>query len=108
MAVLDQFSDIVVSGDEQLAKPDPRIFNLAADRFGYAPEAMLFIDDNAANIAAAARSSAGRHTISRTRRASLTISRPAPLSDHLLQRASASASSASPAIVNCVTVPAFR
>ena len=53
LAVLDQFRDIVVSGDEQLAKPDPRIFNLAATRFGYAPDAMLFIDDNAANIAAA-------------------------------------------------------
>ena len=52
--VLDHMGDIVVSGVEKLAKPDPAIFNLAADRFGHAPERMLFIDDNAANIASAA------------------------------------------------------
>lgn len=52
--ILDHFGDIVVSGDEKLVKPDPAIFALAASRFGYAPEAMLFIDDNADNIAAAA------------------------------------------------------
>ena len=51
--VLDLFRDIVVSGAEKLAKPDPAIFGLAALRFGHAPGAMLFIDDNAANIAAA-------------------------------------------------------
>ncbi len=52
--VFDRFRDIVVSGDEKLAKPDPAIFDLAARRFGHAPGAMLFIDDNAANIAGAA------------------------------------------------------
>lgn len=51
--VLAHFRDIVVSGTEKLAKPDPAIFELAAERFGFAPEAMLFIDDNAANVAAA-------------------------------------------------------
>ena len=50
----DLFGDIVVSGVEKLAKPDPAIFHLAARRFGHAPAAMLFIDDNAANIASAA------------------------------------------------------
>jgi len=49
------FRDIVVSGTEKLAKPDPAIFALAAARFGRAPETMLFIDDNADNIASAAR-----------------------------------------------------
>lgn len=58
--VLDHFSDIVVSGDEKLAKPDPAIFALAADRFARAPSQMLFVDDNAANIAAAA--ALGWHT----------------------------------------------
>ena len=53
--VLQRFRDIVVSGQEQLAKPDPAIFHLAARRFGHAPQDMLFIDDNPANIAAAAR-----------------------------------------------------
>lgn len=53
MPVFAHFRDVVVSGDEKIAKPDPRIFALAAARFGHAPQAMLFIDDNAANIAAA-------------------------------------------------------
>jgi 2-haloacid dehalogenase len=52
-AVLEHFRAIVVSGKERLAKPDPAIFRLAADRFGHAPERMLFIDDSPANIAAA-------------------------------------------------------
>ena len=52
--VLDLFSDIVVSGIEKLHKPDPAIFALSAARFGLAPEAMLFIDDNPANTGAAA------------------------------------------------------
>lgn len=52
--VFDRFRDIVVSGVEKLAKPDPAIFRLAERRFGHPADAMLFIDDNAANIAAAA------------------------------------------------------
>ena len=51
--VFDCFRDIVVSGVEKIAKPDPAIFALAQQRFGHAPGAMLFIDDNADNIAAA-------------------------------------------------------
>lgn len=51
--ILDLLDDIVVSGIERLVKPDPAIFTLAAARFGHAPSRMLFIDDNAANIAAA-------------------------------------------------------
>ena len=51
--VFDRFRDIVVSGVEKLHKPDPAIFALAAQRFGHAPQSMLFIDDNAANVAAA-------------------------------------------------------
>ena len=51
--VLDRFRDIVVSGQEKLVKPDPAIYRLAAERFGYSPQAMLFIDDNRDNVAAA-------------------------------------------------------
>lgn len=51
--VFRRFRDVVVSGVEKLAKPDPEIYALAARRFGHAPERMLFIDDNAANIEAA-------------------------------------------------------
>ncbi|HTN15552.1 MAG TPA: HAD family phosphatase [Sphingomonadaceae bacterium] len=51
--VFDLFRDIVVSGTEKLAKPDPAIYRLAEQRFGHAPGAMLFVDDNPANIASA-------------------------------------------------------
>jgi len=51
--ILDHFADIVVSGTERLVKPDAAIFDLAARRFGHAPDRMVFIDDNAANIATA-------------------------------------------------------
>lgn len=51
--VLDHFRDIVVSGEERLLKPDAAIFYLAEQRFGTDAGAMLFIDDNSANIASA-------------------------------------------------------
>ena len=51
--VFERFIDIVVSGVEKLAKPDPAIFALAERRFGFAPEAMLFIDDSLPNVEAA-------------------------------------------------------
>ena len=51
--LLDPFRDIVVSGRERLVKPGVEIFELAAARFGHEPGRMLFIDDNAANVAAA-------------------------------------------------------
>lgn len=51
--IFDLFRDIVVSGEEKLVKPDPAIFALAAARFGHPPETMLFVDDVAANVAAA-------------------------------------------------------
>ena len=51
--VFDRFCDIVVSGIEKLAKPDPAIYALAERRFGFAPEAMLFIDDSLPNVEAA-------------------------------------------------------
>lgn len=52
--VFDRFRDIVVSGEEKLAKPDSAIFTHAEQRFGHEASAMLFIDDNLANIEAAA------------------------------------------------------
>ena len=51
--VFDRFRDIVVSGVEKVAKPEPGIYRIAAERFGHAPENMLFIDDKADNIEAA-------------------------------------------------------
>ena len=51
--VFDRFRDIVVSGVEKLAKPDPAIYALAERRFGHRPEAMLFVDDSLPNVEAA-------------------------------------------------------
>lgn len=51
--VLDHFRDIVVSGVEKVAKPDPAIYHLAEQRFGYAGTDIFFTDDNPANIEAA-------------------------------------------------------
>ena len=53
MPLLDRFRDIVVSGIERLAKPDPAIFALAAQRFGRDPDTMLFIDDSLPNVISA-------------------------------------------------------
>ena len=50
---LDWFADIVVSGHEGVAKPDPAIFAIACRRFGVAPATTVFIDDHAANVEAA-------------------------------------------------------
>lgn len=51
--LFDHFADIVVSGEERCAKPDARIYEIAEQRFGHSGSALLFIDDNPANIAAA-------------------------------------------------------
>jgi 2-haloacid dehalogenase len=48
--IFDLFSDIIVSGDENLMKPDAAIYELALDRFGVAAEQCLFIDDRLDNI----------------------------------------------------------
>jgi 2-haloacid dehalogenase len=50
---LQLFDGIVVSGDERMKKPDPRIFALLAERHGLTPGRTLFIDDSRANIDAA-------------------------------------------------------
>ena len=47
------FDDIVVSAEVGMAKPQPEIFRLAADRLGVAPEACVFVDDWDKNVAAA-------------------------------------------------------
>ena len=51
--IFELFDDIVVSGEECVAKPDPRIYEIAEKRFGHPPEALFFTDDNPANVAAA-------------------------------------------------------
>jgi 2-haloacid dehalogenase len=51
---LDRFEDIVVSGYERVAKPDPALFRILLDRFDLVPHETVFIDDAAANVSAAA------------------------------------------------------
>lgn len=48
--IFDRFRGIVVSGTEQIVKPDPAIYRLAIDRFGIDPAGALFIDDVVKNI----------------------------------------------------------
>jgi epoxide hydrolase-like predicted phosphatase len=47
---LDAFDGIVVSGEERVAKPDPRIYRLLLDRYGLAPADCIFIDDSLKNV----------------------------------------------------------
>ncbi len=51
--IFDLFEDIIVSGTEKVAKPDPRIYELVEERSGFGPQELFFTDDNAANIEAA-------------------------------------------------------
>lgn len=51
---LGWFKGIVVSGEEKIAKPDPRIWEIVLARFGLAAGDTLFIDDSSRNIEAAA------------------------------------------------------
>ncbi len=47
------FEGVVVSGEEEMTKPDPAIYRLTTRRYELRPEACLFIDDRPANVAAA-------------------------------------------------------
>jgi 2-haloacid dehalogenase len=52
---LDWFDGVVVSGQEGVAKPDPKIFFRLLDRFGLVASTTLMIDDAPENVAAAGR-----------------------------------------------------
>jgi 2-haloacid dehalogenase len=47
------FDDVVVSGVEGVAKPDPAIFAVLARRLGQPLDGVVFVDDAPANVAAA-------------------------------------------------------
>ena len=51
--VFDLFADIIVSGEEKVAKPEARIYEIVEERSGRAGAQLFFTDDNPANIAAA-------------------------------------------------------
>jgi len=58
---LEWFRGIVISGQEGIIKPDPRIFALLLERYGIDPARAVFIDDVPANTAAA--EACGMHAI---------------------------------------------
>jgi len=47
---LDWFEGIVVSGYEQVVKPDAEIYHILFDRFQVRPENAVFMDDNLSNV----------------------------------------------------------
>ena len=87
-AFLALFDDIVVSGEEGVAKPAPAIFDVLAERIGHPLDRCVFIDDGPANVAAARRAGLDAilftgtdHLRSDLRERGLPLS-PAPIDGH--------------------------
>lgn len=55
MDFLSEFDRRYVSGELKVTKPDPRIYQIVEEDCGIAPERLLFADDKAENIVAAAQ-----------------------------------------------------
>ncbi len=51
--IFDLFDDVVCSADVGMAKPDPRVYALAASRLGLDPGECVFVDDMESNVEAA-------------------------------------------------------
>lgn len=51
--IADAFDEIVVSAEVGIMKPDPRIYHLALQRLGIAPQEAVFVDDFRENVEAA-------------------------------------------------------
>lgn len=49
----DWFDGIVVSGDEKMIKPDPKLYETLLERYDIDPKRAVFIDDNKVNVDAA-------------------------------------------------------
>jgi len=47
------FQGIVISGEEGVIKPDPRIYRIMLERFAIDPDSAIYIDDNKPNAEAA-------------------------------------------------------
>ena len=52
---IKNFEDTIISGKVGLKKPDPRIYELACDKFNCIPEKTLFIDDRPENTLSASK-----------------------------------------------------
>jgi len=61
VGIYDLFDDVVCSALVRMAKPDPAIYALSAERLGLAPQRCVFIDDSERNIEAAR--AAGMHAV---------------------------------------------
>jgi putative hydrolase of the HAD superfamily len=61
VGVADLFDDIVCSADVAMAKPEPRLYALAAERLGLPPSDCVFVDDLERNTEAAR--AAGMHAV---------------------------------------------
>lgn len=48
--IRDLFPIVVVSSEEKIVKPDPRIYEIALVKMGLLPEEVLFIDDRKVNL----------------------------------------------------------
>jgi epoxide hydrolase-like predicted phosphatase len=48
--IADTFDVVVGSGDEGILKPDPKIYEIALERFGLKPEEVIFVDDFIENV----------------------------------------------------------
>ncbi len=53
LGIHELFDAVVCSAEVGMAKPDPAIYRLAAERLGLPPEACVFVDDSEANVRAA-------------------------------------------------------
>jgi 2-haloacid dehalogenase len=51
---LSWFDGMVISGEEGVIKPEPRIFEILCKRYRLQPATTVFVDDSAANVDAAA------------------------------------------------------
>jgi len=51
--IADVFDEIIISAEVSVAKPDPRIYQIALERLAVAPQQAVFVDDFPANIAGA-------------------------------------------------------
>ena len=47
---LDLFEGIVISGDEKIKKPDPRLYQILIDRYSIQPGRSIFVDDTKINV----------------------------------------------------------
>ncbi len=53
LRITDAFDDLIISAEVGVIKPDPRIYQLAVERLGVAPENAIFVDDMPDNVAGA-------------------------------------------------------